>query len=45
MKYYGDALKFSTLHMTDEPGDMPHFFTSLENVFDRSSSSSSLRTD
>ena len=34
VKFYGDALKFSTVRMTDEPGDLPHFFTSLENVFD-----------
>ena len=34
VKYYGDALKYSTVRMTDEPGDLPHFFTSLENVFD-----------
>jgi len=33
VEYYGDALKFSTIRMTDEPGDLPHFFTSLENVF------------
>ena len=34
VKFYGDALKFSTVRMTDEPDDLPHFFTSLENVFD-----------
>jgi len=33
VKFYGNALKFSTAPMTDEPGDLPHFFTSLENVF------------
>ena len=32
VKFYGDALKLSTVKMTDEPGDLPHFFTSLENV-------------
>ena len=43
VKYYGDALKFSTVRMTDEPGDLPHFFTSLENVFDMYEVPSDLR--
>jgi len=29
VKFYGDALKFSTVCMTDEPGDLPHFLHPL----------------
>ena len=43
IKFYGDALKLSTVKMTDEPGDLPHFFTSLENVFDMYEVPSDLR--
>jgi len=43
IKFYGNALKLSTVKMTDEPGDLSHFFTSLENVFDMYEVPSDLR--
>jgi len=34
IKRFGDALRYSMVSMSDEPGELPHFFTTIESLFD-----------
>jgi len=34
LKRYGDALRYSMVEMSDEPGELHHFFTTLESVYE-----------
>jgi len=34
IKRFGDALRYSMVEMSDEPGELPHFFTTIESLYD-----------